>query len=232
MTTEQKLSILIPAYNEKETINEILEKIEQTQFPIEKEVVIVDDGSTDGTREILDGMRDRYTIVFHEENAGKGSAIRTGINHITGSHVVIQDADLEYDPQDLVKMIEKMLDENLPVLYGSRLLESKKNEKAGMTYYLGGQVLTVMTNVLYGQHITDEPTCYKMFKAELLKELPLMCERFEFCPEVTALVAKKGIKIPEIPIAYYPRGKEEGKKIRWRDGWEAIVVLLKYRIKK
>lgn len=228
---ENKLSIIIPVYNEKGTIREIIKKIEQVHFPIPKEIIIVDDGSTDGTREILESVRDQYKIVLHEKNKGKGAAIRTGIKKVTGSYVVIQDADLEYDPADLAKMLKKMIADDLEVLYGSRQLSRKKNEKAGWTYYLGGQFLTVLTNVLYGQAITDEPTCYKMFKTDLLKKLPLTCERFEFCPEVTALVAREGIKIPEIGISYHPRSKEEGKKIKWHDGWEAIATLIKYRIK-
>ena len=225
-----KLSIIIPAYNEAGTIEELLLKLDATPFPHETELIIVDDGSTDGTRDILSRYRDRHSVIFHEKNQGKGAAIRTGIGSVTGSHVVIQDADLEYDPNDLVMMWEQMIENDHPVLYGSRSMESGKNKDAGFAFYWGGQVVTWTANVLYFQRLTDEPTCYKMFDAELLKSLPLRCRRFEFCPEVTALVAKHGHKIPEVPISYYPRTAAEGKKINWRDGIEALWTLLKHRV--
>lgn len=225
-----KLSIIVPAYNESATIEALIQKLETTPFVHPIEVIIVDDGSTDGTREILEKYRTVHTIVFHEKNQGKGAAIRTGIGSVTGSHVVIQDADLEYDPNDLITMWDKMVAEGLPVLYGSRSMISGRNKDAGFSFYWGGQVVTWTANILYNLRLTDEPTCYKMFDAALLKSLPLKCERFEFCPEVTALVAKRGHKIPEIPIAYYPRTAAEGKKINWRDGIEAIWTLVKCRI--
>jgi dolichol-phosphate mannosyltransferase len=226
------LSVIIPAYNEAATIETLLEKISDALRDYAIEVIVVDDGSRDGTRDILDRYRDQHTVVFHPHNRGKGAAIRTGLAHVTGSHVVIQDADLEYDPNDLVRMLEHMTQNDLPVLYGSRSIERGRNKEAGFTFYWGGQLLTVITNVLYNQRLTDEPTCYKMFKADVITALPLTCERFEFCPEVTAKVAKQGIRITEVPISYYPRSVTEGKKINWRDGIEAIQVLVLERFKK
>lgn len=225
----KRLSILIPAYNERETIREILERIEAVPMPVEKEVIIVDDGSTDGTRDILRAYDGKHVVVLHEKNAGKGAAIRTALAHATGDYVVPQDADLEYDPADLVPMVEKMIAEDLVALYGSREAGANRNRPSGPQYYLGGLLLTWITNALYRQKLTDEPTCYKMFKTEFLKGLPLVCERFEFCPEVTALTAKQGIMIPEIPVSYKPRSVEAGKKIRWEDGIEAIWTLIRYR---
>lgn len=227
-----RLSIIIPAYNEQATIEMLLKRVADSLDAYETEIIIVDDGSKDGTRDILDRYRETHTVVFHPENRGKGAAIRTGLAHVTGTHVVIQDADLEYDPRDLARMIDSMTERDLPVLYGSRSLERGRNKDAGFTFYWGGQVLTILTNVLYNQRLTDEPTCYKMFKREIISQLPLQCERFEFCPEVTAKVAKLGIKISEIPIVYYPRTVTEGKKINWRDGVEAIQVLISERFRK
>jgi len=225
-----KLSIIIPVYNERNTIIEILKKVDGVNFGnIQKEVIIVDDYSTDGTRKILEGLTGPYKIIFHNENQGKGLAIRSGLKEVAGDYVVIQDADLEYNPNDLRIMVEKMIAENMDVLYGSRRLNKKNIQHSGFQYYFGGWVLTILTNLLYGQKLTDEPTCYKMFKTELIKSMPLMCRRFEFCPEVTALASLGGHHINEIPISYYPRHKKEGKKIRWHDAITAVKVLFKYR---
>jgi len=226
-----KLSIIVPVYNEKNTILEILKRLADLDLGIiEKEIIIVDDCSKDGTKDIVKSLGDNYKIIFHELNQGKGAAIRTGLKEATGDYVVIQDADLEYNPNDLKTMVDKMAAENLDVLYGSRRLNKENIQHSGFQYYLGGLVLTVLTNFLYGQKLTDEPTCYKMFKTELIKAMPLVCRRFEFCPEVTALISLSGYKIKEIPISYFPRHKKEGKKIGWHDAFVAILVLLKYKI--
>ena len=227
-----KLSVLMPVYNEKDTIHQIIEKVQKVE--IEKEIIIVDDYSTDGTRKILKTdyeSIDNIHIIYHEKNWGKGKAIRSGLNFISGDITIIQDGDLEYDPEDYIKLIKPILDKSQDVVYGSRFLKSD-NRHSYSRYYLGGRLVTFVTNLLYGQNLTDEPTCYKVFRSDLLKNLNLKCERFEFCPEVTAKIAKQGIKIPEIPINYYPRKIEEGKKIRWTDGIEAIWTLLKFRIIK
>lgn len=222
------LSVIIPAYNEKETILEILKSIDAVE--IYKEIIIVDDGSTDGTRELLSQFKDSKNVhvYLHSENMGKGMAIRTAIPHCSGDIIIIQDADLEYDPKDYVKLIEPFKDKNVKVIYGSRFLNCA-NKYSYFRFYLGGRLLSLITNILYGQRLTDEPTCYKVFDAELLKSITLKCKKFEFCPEVTAKVAKRGFKIKEISINYYPRTLSEGKKITWKDGIEAIWVLLKYR---
>ena len=223
-----KLSIIIPVFNEKQTILEILNKIELVDlsvFPCDKEIIIVDDFSTDGTRDILKPLENKYKIIYHEKNMGKGSAIRTGLKEVTGGIVIIQDADMEYDPNDYAKLIKPIIEGTAKVVYGSRYLVS--NKMSSLSFYLGGRYLSILTNLLYGTNITDEPTCYKVFRTDVIKNIPLVCTRFEFCPEVTAKVAKQGIAIQEIPISYHPRQKSEGKKINWRDGITASWVLIK-----
>lgn len=221
------LSVLIPAYNEINNIQNILEKIVEVNIPME--IIVVDDGSTDGTRELLTTLKsDKIKVVFHEKNQGKGGAIKTAIEHSKGDIIIIQDADLEYDPQDYYKLIPVIESGKAKVVYGSRFL-NKQNKHSYFSFFLGGQVVTWITNILYLQNLTDEPTCYKVFDAQLLKSIKLNCTGFEFCPEVTAKIAKMGYKIPEIAISYYPRSISEGKKINWKDGVEAIWVLFKYR---
>lgn len=221
------LSVLIPAYNEINNIQNILNKIGEVDIPME--IIVVDDGSTDGTRELLNTLKsDKIKVVFHEKNQGKGGAIRTAIANSKGDIIIIQDADLEYDPQDYYKLIPLIEGGKEKVVYGSRFL-NKQNKHSYFSFFLGGQVVTWITNILYFQNLTDEPTCYKVFDAKLLKSIKLNCTGFEFCPEVTAKIAKLGYKIPEVPISYYPRSISEGKKINWKDGVEAIWVLLKYR---
>lgn len=224
------LSLIVPAYNEAETIAPLLERVLAT--PTELEVVVVDDGSTDGTDEIVRSFAadPRIRVVTHEHNCGKGAAIRTGIKHVRGDIVLIQDADLEYDPGDYEVILERFEDPTVSVVYGSRL-KLKSNHISSPSFFLGGLTLTALTNLLYGTRITDEPTCYKAFRASLLKSLPLKCKRFEFCPEVTALVARKGIHIQEVPIHYFPRRTSEGKKIRARDWFEAVATLVQYRFR-
>jgi len=235
-----KLSVIIPVYNEKATILEILKKVRDV--PVDKEIVIVDDGSTDGTREVLkqlqlpsthggEGVGEGETkIILKEKNEGKGSAIREGLKNANGDVVVIQDADMEYDPMDWLKMLKVMEEKGAAVVYGSRI--TGKGEKSSLSFYLGGRFLSLLTNLLYGTRITDEPTCYKMFRADVIKSMNLECRGFEFCPEATAKAAKKGYRIYEVPISYKPRKIAEGKKIRWKDGVTAIFTLFKYRFSK
>ncbi len=229
-----KLSIIIPVFNEKNTVAEILKKIETADLGVEKEIIIVDDFSTDGTREILKTAENKFKVFYHDRNYGKGMALRTGFKEMTGDLAVIQDADLEYDPNDFKILLNKIVDEDLQVVYGSRRLNRSylKGRHSGHLFAIGGILLTWLTNFLYGTNITDEPTCYKMFRTDLLKNIDLKCVRFEFCPEITAKIAKQGIKIQEVPISYYPRRKNEGKKINWKDALEAVWTLLKYRFKK
>ena len=223
MTT---LSIIIPVYNEEKTIDEIIRRVVAVPMRVKKELVIVDDGSRDATRERLKTYEGVHTVVYHEKNQGKGRAIRTGLEKVTGEYVVIQDGDLEYDPADLGVMVETMMKDGLRVLYGSRRLKKDNVPHSGVLFFIGGWILTIITNILYGQRLTDEPTCYKMFRTDFIKSLPLTCMRFEFCPEVTALSARRGEDIREIPISYAPRGKKEGKKINWKDFIEAVWTLL------
>ncbi len=229
-----KLSIIIPAYNEKDTITQILNKMEGLDLGVEKEIIIIDDYSTDGTREILKQYQNKYQILYHDKNYGKGRALRSGLVKATGDYTVIQDADLEYDPNDFKTMLKKITETGGQAVYGSRRLQHSylRRRHSGHIFAIGGIFLTWLANFLYDINITDEPTCYKMFKTDLLKELSLECEGFEFCPEVTAKIAKRKIKIYEVPINYYPRHKNEGKKIKWQDAVTAVRVLFKYRFKK
>jgi len=225
-----KLSIIIPAYNEEATILKILRLIKKVYLgKIKKEIIIIDDFSTDKTREILKKIRDKnIKILYHQRNFGKGYAIRTGLKEVTGDIVIIQDADLEYNPEDYKKLIKPIIDKKTKVVYGSRNL-NKKNRYSYLSFFLGGKLLTVLANFIYHIKITDEPTCYKVFSSDVLKQINLKCRRFEFCPEITAKISKKGFKICEVPISYYPRHKNQGKKINWRDGLEAVWTLVKYR---
>ncbi|MDD4900805.1 MAG: glycosyltransferase family 2 protein [Patescibacteria group bacterium] len=229
-----KLSIIIPVFNEKSTIAEIIKRIEAVDLGVAKEIIIVDDFSTDGTREILKSLENKYKIIYQTKNLGKGAALRAGFKQATGDWLVVQDADLEYDPADFKDMLKTIAKAGALVVYGSRRLEHNyfKRRHSGYIYACGGIFITWFTNLLYGTKITDEPTCYKMFRTDFLKSINLECKRFEFCPEITAKIARRGIKIYEVPISYRPRHKSEGKKINWRDGLEALWTLLKYRFTK
>jgi len=225
-----KLSIIMPVFNEFKTIREIIAKVQAV--PLEKELVIVDDCSTDGTAHILsteyDGKFDNIKVLYHSVNKGKSAGIRTGIPYTTGDIISIQDGDLETDPNDFIKLTEPIRKGEAQVVYGSRYLNPKE-EHLYLSYQLGGRVLSQAVNILYGQKITDEPTCYKVFRADILKSITLTYDRFEFCPEVTAKVSKLGYKIKELPMNYYPHSFDEGKKVNWKDGVKALWVLLKLR---
>jgi len=223
-----KLSIIIPVYNEKATLVEILRRVQVT--PYEKEIIIVNDGSTDGTKELLENLAESLNNIFlihHEKNKGKGAAIISSIGKIKGDLTVIQDADLEYDPHDYEVLIEPFKNDYVQVVYGSRNL--KENARSTFSFYWGGRFLSWITNLLYGSKVTDESTGYKVFRTSLLKDLDLKSTGFDFCPEVTAKILRRKIKIYEVPISYTPRLWHEGKKIRWIDGLTATWVLLKHR---
>ncbi len=223
------LSIIIPCYNEEGTILELLARVEAADIgTLDKDIVIVDDGSTDATRALLAAHAARHTVLLAERNEGKGMAIRRGLAAARGDIVIIQDADLEYNPDNYADLIAPILRGETRVVYGSRERNTNNRLHSGVAYYAGGKFLSLLTNALYGSDITDEPTCYKVFDAALLRAIPLTCTRFEFCPEVTAKVLRRGERIVEVPIDYFPRKKHEGKKIRWRDGIEAIWTLLKF----
>jgi dolichol-phosphate mannosyltransferase len=222
---EGYLSVIVPIYNEAAHVEELLRSIEAS--PVPKEIVIVDDGSTDGTREKLMALplTENITVVFHEKNCGKGAAIRTGLQYARGEYVLIQDSDLEYDPQDYAALLRPLEEGKANVVYGVR----PDRPERGLRFYLGAKLLTHLTNFLYRDGIHDEATCYKVFRRSLIGNLPLQCRRFEFCPEVTAKLCRLGEKIWEVPISYKPRSQEQGKKLRHSDGWLAIWTLFRYR---
>lgn len=230
----KKITVLIPIFDEYNTLRTILQKVDEASFcGLEKEIILIDDFSTDGTREILKELEgeanDKYKIFYHDKNFGKGAALRTGFKHMTGDIVVIQDADLEYDPVDYESLIQLILDGKADVAYGSRLSGGKPSRSFMFTHLLGNKLLTLMTNILYNTTLTDMETCYKAFKAEFIKGIEIKSNRFDFEPEITAKVLKKGARLYELPISYYGREYEEGKKITWKDGIHAVLALVKFR---
>lgn len=225
-----KLSIIIPIYNEVELIQTVLENVRS--IPIDKELILVDDHSVDGTVEILkaeEGKGDTK-VLYHTENMGKGAAIRTGLRHFTGDIVIIQDADLEYNPAEIVDVIQPIIDGKTNVAYGSRFLGQVKGMR--LPNFVANKILAFLTTVLFGQKITDEATAYKAFTKDVIGSIQLHCKRFEFCPEVTARVLRRGEKIIEVPVTFNARTFEQGKKIGWRDFIVAVYTLFKYRFGK
>jgi glycosyltransferase involved in cell wall biosynthesis len=227
-----KLSIIIPIYNEEATLAELVRRVQAVD--LNKELILIDDGSTDGTQDILKSwetnLPPNMKIIRHPQNRGKGAAIATGLEHVTGDLVIIQDADLEYDPQDYHALVAPFQDDAIRVVYGSRNL--KKNPRSSFSFYWGGRLLSWIANLLYGSRITDEATCYKVFRTGLIKDLGVESSGFEFCPEMTGKILRRKIQIYEVPISYHPRLWDEGKKIKWHDGLTAIWYLVKYRFKK
>ncbi len=224
-----KLSVIIPCYNESETIAEILTRVKAVDLgAMEKEIIVVDDYSTDGTRELLRQLAtdENVRVLCHEQNRGKGAAMRSGIQAAGGDIILVQDADLEYDPADYPALLAPFSD-GAEVVYGSRLRH--RNKIAGVHFLLGGLTLSLVTNLLYGTRITDEPTGYKVFKTDVIRSLNLVYDGFEFCPEVTAKLCRRGHHIYEVPISYQPRSVAEGKKISWKDFLIHVYVLFKYR---
>jgi dolichol-phosphate mannosyltransferase len=219
------VSVIVPVYNEAAHVDELLQAIHAS--PVKKEIIIVDDGSTDGTREKLQALPplEDVTIVFHEKNCGKGAAIRTALAYARGEYVLIQDSDLEYDPRDYLALLQPLEERRANVVYGVR----PDRPERGLRFFLGAKLLTHLTNLLYRAGIHDEATCYKVVRRSLLAQIRLECQRFEFCPEVTAKLCRMGEKIAEVPIRYAPRSAVEGKKIRHSDGWQAIWTLIRYR---
>jgi dolichol-phosphate mannosyltransferase len=222
-----KLSVIVAAYNEADTIEESIARVRAVG--LDTEIIAVDDCSTDGTREILQRIPG-ITLLLHERNLGKGMAIRTALQAVTGDIVVIHDADLEYDPQDFPALIEPIIRGEADVVYGSRFLE--KRPAMRLPNFIANRLLAITANLVFGSRLTDEATCYKAFRADLIRDLNLTCRRFEFCPEVTAKLLRKGVRIAEVPIRYAARTAELGKKIGWWDGVVAFWTLLKYRIVK
>ena len=221
-----KLTVVIPVYNEKNSLLEIIRRVQAV--PIEKEIILVDDFSTDGTRDVLrDLERREFKVLYHEKNQGKGAALRTGFQRATGEFVIVQDADLEYDPNDYSKLLQPVLDGRADVVYGSRFSGQRKNMTSLHT--LGNLFLTGVTNLLYRTSITDMETCYKLFRRETIQGIRIEGNRFNFEPEVTAKLLKRGLRIVEVPISYSGRSASEGKKITWRDGVAAVWHILRFR---
>lgn len=231
------LSILIPAYQEERTIGEVLRQVGDVDTESrgwDKEILVCDDGSSDGTVAVVEqsvAADPRVRLVRHAVNQGKGAAIRTALADARGEYCLIQDADLEYEVSDYPALLEQV-NAGADVVYGSRFLAADRPEGMRFPNYLANRILTTTANLLYGMSITDEATCFKVFKTDLLRALDLECSGFEFCPEVTAKLGKRRVKIAEVPIHYRARNFAEGKKVRWTDGFEAMYVLVKHRLRR
>ena len=230
-----KLSVCMPVYNEVATVEEIVRRVIEADAGLAKELIIVDDGSTDGTREVLEGLKERFAkedikIFYQERNQGKGAAVRRAFAQASGDILIIQDADLEYDPADIKSLLQPILDGKADVVYGSRFLGGPHRVLL-FWHYVGNKLLTTLANALYNINLSDMETCYKAFKKEVVDSLTIRQNRFGIEPELTAKVAKRGFRLYEVPISYSGRGYEEGKKITWKDGFMALWVLFKYRFK-
>jgi glycosyltransferase involved in cell wall biosynthesis len=225
------LSVVMPVYNEARTIEEIIERVRDVEIP--KEIVLVDDGSTDGTRELLEekieGRFPDVKVIYHERNRGKGAAVRTAIEACGGDYVIIQDADLEYDPKEYYQLLAPILDGRADVVFGSRFLGSGPHRVHLFWHRVANGLLTTLSNMMTNLNLTDMEVCYKVFKAEVIKGINLRSNRFEFEPEITAKVAKKRCRVYEVPISYSGRDYDEGKKIGWKDGVTALWTIFKYR---
>ena len=231
MEKEKKLSVIVPVYNEEKTLSRIIEKVQKSSLNIEKEIIVVNDASKDGSKEIILDLLKKYDNIKyfeHEKNMGKGAAIRTGLKNFDGDFVVIQDGDLEYNPEDFERLLEPILAGKSDVVYGSRM-KGKISGYQIPSHYYGNLFLSYITRILYNKNVTDMETCYKMMKKEVAESLNLKSNRFNVEPEITAKIIKKGYRLIEIPINYNSRSFLEGKKITWKDGLSAMATLLKYR---
>jgi glycosyltransferase involved in cell wall biosynthesis len=234
-----KLSVVVPVFNEVGTVEELLRRVRNVRFP--KEIVVVDDGSTDGTREILSrldaaarqatGSENSFQVIYQPYNRGKGAAVRAGLERVTGDVVIIQDADLEYDPEDYAKLLEPILADKADVVYGTRFAGGGPHRVLFFWHSLGNRLLTLISNALTNLNLSDMEVGYKVFRSEVLKRIKLKSDRFGFEPEITMKVAKQGCRIYEVPISYHGRTYAEGKKITWRDGIAALYCLVRFRLR-
>lgn len=231
IAAHQKLSIVIPVFNEVDTLNTIFERVKNVRLDIEKEIILVDDCSTDGTRDLIHALKDHHVKkIFHDKNQGKGAALRSGFNAATGDIVLIQDADLEYDPDEYPRLIAPILAGKADVVYGSRFQGSEAHRVLYFWHSVGNKLLTIVSNMFTNINLTDMETCYKVFRKPILDKITVCENRFGFEPEITAKIAKQNCRIYEIGISYSGRSYEEGKKINWRDGIRAFWCILKYNL--
>jgi len=230
----KKLSIVVPIYNEIDTLEEIIRRIKDVELDLEKEIILVDDCSTDGTRELLQQIKEKkdknIKVFFHEKNMGKGAALRTGFQHVTGDIAIVQDADLEYNPNEYPKLIAPILEGKADAVYGSRFMEKPEGVLSSL-HYFGNKILTLLSNLFTNLNLTDMETCYKAIKTDILKDIEIKSDRFSVEPEITAKLAKHKCRVCEVPIFYSRRRYSEGKKINWKDGISAIYHIIKFRFK-
>jgi len=229
MPEYQLLSIIVPVFNERNTVGEAIRRVREAPLEIEREIIVVDDGSDDGTIEIVNRLSDSTVrVVSHPDNRGKGAAVRRGIEEARGDLMVVQDADLEYDPRDLNRLLRPLMEGQARVVYGSRFTGERRN--MFFWHWAGNRFLSLVTNIMFNTTLSDMETCYKMFDAELLRSFKLSADRFDFEPEVTAVALRLGERIWEVPITYAGREMHEGKKITWRDGFPALATLIRLRL--